>query len=240
MNALKIKLKIKLEPSGFTIVELLIATLVFALMIVVMTASILGITNDFFKGTTTADTQNTARNIVNDITEAVQYNAGGVLPVTTAADGTQGYCIGNDTLYSYLLGYEVNTNLSNANTSWTVLQSPHGLVESQNTQCSNPATTNLKAQTLTTTAGLASGSKELLSNNMRLLSFGITPVGTCGFSLGQSCLYKISIAVIAGNTAQLTPTPPPLPNSNTVCNLGNGSEFCAWEQLTTIVQKRVQ
>jgi prepilin-type N-terminal cleavage/methylation domain-containing protein len=227
------------EDSGFTLIELLIATTVFTLMLVVITVSVISISNNFYKGITIANTQTTARNIVNNLTQSIQDNGGGIVPISSITDPvthitTAGFCIGTISRYSYLFGYEVKQGVSTANS--TTLQAPYGLVEDN---MGGTCTSSTNAQNLGATApALTATSRELLGANTRLVNFP-TPslVGTSCLTTSDQCLYKVSAKVIYGDTDQLSPG---APGPNTVCNLQAGAQFCAFSSLTTFVQKRVQ
>jgi len=76
-----IKLK---QQKGFTILELLIATLVLSILLVLCATAIVTVGRIFYKGNTENKVQQTARNVVNDIAQSVQF---GVLPDTSIVKG---------------------------------------------------------------------------------------------------------------------------------------------------------
>jgi prepilin-type N-terminal cleavage/methylation domain-containing protein len=217
-----------ISDKGFTIVELLIATLIFSVVLVVLTTSFISISNNFYKGVTAANVQNTARNVANDIVQAIQNNSG---PITSGVpnNGSLDYCIGG-VRYSYLLGYELKKGLSMANDITN--QSPYGLVtDAASTYCDNnsPAL-DLKAASVPPV-------RELLTENTRLLSFTINPIGSCDGANSNLCLYSVNVVVIYGDNDLLTAAPY---DANTICQSGSGSQSCAWTQLSTFAYKRVQ
>lgn len=89
------------NQQGFTIVELLIATLVFSVVLLVVTIGIIQITRVYYKGITESNTQNTARTLMDTITQGIQFSGGNV--TTTSGAGTKAFCIGNQQ-FSYKTG----------------------------------------------------------------------------------------------------------------------------------------
>src|SRR5438105_2859585 len=62
------------SSSGFTIVELLIATTVFSIVLIVFLATFLRISELFYKGVSLSNTQETARTVLQDITDDLQFS----------------------------------------------------------------------------------------------------------------------------------------------------------------------
>ena len=94
--------KSKLQ-KGFTIVELLIATSVFSILLVILLTSLLRISQMFYKGVNMSRTQETARNVLQYITDDLQFYK--QPPVI----GSNYFCIGNHR-YAYQLGNQVGTS----------------------------------------------------------------------------------------------------------------------------------
>src|SRR6266702_6725818 len=119
--------------AGFTVIELLIATAIFSLVLLLITVGIMQITRVYYKGITETNTQNTARAIVDDIAQAIQF--GGPANIQKTVGTTPGtsyaFCIGNQ-LYSYILGYQVVDAKSAG------AQAYHGLVVSSAAGCGGP------------------------------------------------------------------------------------------------------
>jgi prepilin-type N-terminal cleavage/methylation domain-containing protein len=84
------------KQKGFTLVELLIATTVFAIIMLISTYGFLWINHYYTKGIAMARTQDAARNILADVSGQIQLTSGEVPP---PAPGR--VCIGNkDYVYS--------------------------------------------------------------------------------------------------------------------------------------------
>src|SRR6476646_3013103 len=79
------------NQKGFTIVALLVATAVFSLVLVVFLTAFLRIGQLFYKGVTMANTQEAARNVVQDISDDLQFYQ---QSPTVGPPGTTYFCIG--------------------------------------------------------------------------------------------------------------------------------------------------
>jgi len=213
------------HQDGFTIVELMIATAVFSVILIVVTQTLVYITNSYYEGVMQQNTQNVTRNIVNTIGEDIQFNDAIPYTAKIANDNTTlGYCIGT-ILYSYLKGQEVENS-----PNFSQDQAYHGLVELNSQVCSSQK----QAQTLSGYYGnnLTPGSTELLGQNMRLADFSINSIGN---NSTGNLLYQIYAKVVYGDTDLLTN--PTLPNA--ACIGGDSTQFCYTTDLSTVVQVRV-
>lgn len=198
------------NQGGFTIVELLIASLVFSVVLLAVTIGIIQISRVYYKGITESTTQNTTRSIVDTVSQAIQFNGGAVSTTLNPAPGTwSSFCIGNQQ-FSYRLGYQLVSGTPNANqTNKAFLQTP-----SAGCAGNPPAATN---------------GRELLGDKMRLSKLSVTSAG--------GNLYKVSVKVIYGDDDLLDN---PTTTNATCKNQRAGSQFCSVSELTTTVVKRVQ
>jgi prepilin-type N-terminal cleavage/methylation domain-containing protein len=205
------------QESGFTLIELMIATAVFAVILVLVTVAILQITRVYYKGVTESNTQNTARSIIDDISQAIQFSGG---QVTATPGNTPGssyvFCVGQQQ-FAYVLGYQVVNSPDSG-----LAQGYHGLVQNTVSNCPSSSAPNLRS-----TQNVPG--RELLDQNMRLSKLSITNAG--------GSLWKVDVKVTYGDDDLLNnPTGP-----DTVCkSVTSGTQFCAQSELTTTVQKRVQ
>jgi prepilin-type N-terminal cleavage/methylation domain-containing protein len=204
----------KTGSKGFTIVELLVATAVFGVVLLVVTVAILQFSRVYYKGVTERQTQDTTRSIVDGIAQSIQFNGGGV--TTTVASPSVGasyaFCVGN-TQYSYAVG----TQMSDTPTSG---QRYHALVSREVSGCNGLAAQNMNMATVV--------GRELLIPRMRLSKMQVT-------SLGGN-LYRVSVRVVFGDNDLLNnPT-----GANAACKGGQGSQFCAVSDISTVVTKRIQ
>ena len=176
------------NQQGFTIVELMIATAIFSIVLLILTFGVLQITNSYYRGVTESNTQNTARNIINAVSQSIQFGGDSFASAGTPNAGAV-YCIGSQR-YSYITGKELEDNPKNSD------QVTHVLVVDNPSGCS------------ANNSGLNSGGQELLGQNMRLAAFTVAQVGT-------SSLYKIDVRVLYGDVDLLTATTGPSATCNT-------------------------
>lgn len=95
------------NKTGFTIIELLIATAVFSIVLLVFVSAFLRISELFYKGVNLANTQETARNMIQNISNDIQFYR---LPPQNYP--TLGYfCVGNNR-YTYKLGTQYSPGSS--------------------------------------------------------------------------------------------------------------------------------
>lgn len=92
-------MKLARNHKGFTFVELLIASAIFSLVLILITTGVIRIGNQYYKVVLQARTQSVARSIVDELTRGVQMS--GVEP-TLPVLGDNGFCI-NDVQYRYVL-----------------------------------------------------------------------------------------------------------------------------------------
>lgn len=180
------KVQKKCEPSldakqtGFTIIELLIATLVFSTILLILSSGLIQIGRQYYKGITTSRTQQVTRNVIDDISRNIQFS-GDKTPITVHGAGTFYFCI-NNYRYTYKLNTKLVANSSN-----------HVFVRDIYPACDAPAN-------LADISSL-SGASELLAANMRLANLVISPP--------SGSLYTVTIRVASGDDDLLdlsTPT----------------------------------
>ena len=209
------------RQQGFTILELLVATAVFSMVLLVITAGILQVTRVYYKGVTESNTQNIARSVIDVISQSIQFGGGDVIP-TTAGTATpsapRAFCVGNKR-YTYALGWQVvDSNTPNA----TQNQSHHALVLDDEAGCSASAPNDIDQAAI--------DGRELLGPNMRLSKLTVESAGPN--------LYKVVVRVVYGDNDLLKS--PPTSDSTTCINERSGTQFCAISELSTVVAKRVQ
>lgn len=214
--------RFKRPEQGFTILELLVATIVFSVVLLLVTAGIMQITRVYYKGVTETNTQNTARTIVDTISQAIQFSGGDVTVTNPAAvAGTDyAFCVGNEQ-FSYRLGWQVeNTHSIPTNQTW------HALVQNSASGSGADCSSATSAQTLT--AESVSG-RDLVNQHMRLSNLRVV-------SLGNN-MYRVQVRVVYGDNDLLNnPTA-----TNATCKGEQaGSQFCSVSELSTIVVKRVE
>jgi prepilin-type N-terminal cleavage/methylation domain-containing protein len=205
---------IKKRQAGFTIIELLIATAVFSVILLVCAFALLQIGRTYYKGVTSTKVQETARSIMDDISRGIQFSGDPIAPTSSNPPQTYMFCVGSQR-------YSVKTNQQVIDTSPDSArhQGYHALVIDTVAGCnSGSGSQNLDAQTVS--------GRELVSPNMRLAKLTVTDVGA-------NNLYQINIRVVYGDDEVLDDT-------FTNCRSERaGTQFCAVSELTTTVQKRL-
>lgn len=213
------------RKSGFTIIELMVATVVFSIVLLLVTTGILQISRVYYKGLTESTTQNTARNVIDTITQAIQFS-GTEVTVTPGSDpGTDyAFCVGNKQ-YSYRLGTQVMDNPSGSDQAW------HALVErTMNGACNGAEPQSLGNQNVV--------GRDLVGKRMRLAKLAVE-------DLGQS-RYRVTVRVVYGDADLLrSPSSPSgttgaMQPDATCQSVRAGTQFCASSEFSTVVVKRVQ
>ncbi len=213
------------KQRGFTILELLIASSVFAVIMLIVAVGVIRFTNDYYGGVTDSKTQSAARSIMAAISQSIQF--GGNVTQLAGPGGVAGLCVDN-TLYAYNVGWQV----IDSSPSVSNHQGYHGLVVTMGNDCSGgvPAAISNTLQA-PGTPGLPAGARELLGQHMRLSVLGVTSYGD---------LFTIHIRVIYGDDDLLSPTLPAVPDwASENCASQAGSQFCSISDLTTTVQRRL-
>lgn len=206
--------------GGFTVLELLIATLVFSVILLVITAGVMSFTRQYYKGIVASKTQSTARAIMGEITQSLQF--GRTITVFPTTSGKDGFCIDNK-LFSYVTGQQVETSPVSAKH-----QGYHGLVvDSSGGTCSSASAALLSVPNSAALPKPAT-QRELLSDHMRIGQLSVTSP-TPG-------LYEVKLRVIYGDDDLLSSTA----WATARCKGNTGSQFCSVSELTTTVQKRLQ
>ncbi len=226
--------------EGFTLVELMIATAVFATVLLVCTAGMLQIGRTYSKGITSTRTQEAARAVVDELSQAIQFGPGRPAELTDNGP-SNGYCAGGRR-FSFIPDRQLTESISDP-----TRQSRNVLV--MDTIGSASCTSGLRAVDVTGTPlvnpspGPLNDPRELLSTRMRVVTLSVTQVPP-GDPLSD--LYEVKVRVVTGDDELLEDvlkadgTPGTDGVRDTCRNQGPGSQFCAASELTTVVQKRVR
>lgn len=201
------------SQSGFTIIELMIATMVFGVVLLLITTATLQITKVYYRGITEAKTQYTARSIVDLISQGIQFS-GGAVTETTPSGNT--FCVANQQ-YTYVLRKQLVDQSPTSN------QTFHALVVRDQSNCPSAAGTTMNV------ADIGNDKRELIEPKMRLSRMEITSV--------TANAYRVTVKVVYGDDDILNN-----PNAaNASCkSLNVGAQFCAVSELSTIVTRRVE
>lgn len=217
------------KQTGFTVVELMIATVVFSSVLLLVTFGLIQVTRIYYKGITTSRTQQTARAIMDEISQAIQFSGEAVaLPVSVENLGGSGvthsyFCTGSSR-YTFIQGKKLvdSSTPSEANN-----ETSHALVRDERLtgSCSEP--TDSLYDNLNLNGYEGSFPTELLAPNMRLSNLEITNP--------SPDLYRIDLRIAYGDSDLLNdPT-----GTDATCKSSTGGQFCAVSHLVTTVQRRV-
>ncbi len=238
----------KNKQGGFTIVELMIAISVLAVILLVVTLGIIQISKTYYKGIIQSTTQQTARTILDDVTQSIQYDSvrnltePGIAPIgILLSDGSsykpQSYCIGQTTRYSYVLGYQLSAT-KDAATTGDLNYSRHALWKDGYSSGCAPVNLSTAVPPSGAPFGNNGGGHELLGQNMRLTRFTIKPVSVNGKD--SDTLYKVSITVMYGDDDLFDKSSGSMEGWKCTSSAGVfATAFCAKSELTTVVGKRL-
>ncbi|QQS20359.1 prepilin-type N-terminal cleavage/methylation domain-containing protein [Candidatus Saccharibacteria bacterium] len=210
---------VRRHSGGFTIVELMIATMVFSVILTVVTMGVISFSNRYYKGVHTSATQSAARSIMDTITQSIQFGSATVTP----SGSNNFFCAGGSVFLFDTNGVMFNN---------TPGQRGVYVTPKTGDACVDQAVT---------------GGRQLLGNRMRVASISVAPLGgvpnmyqvsvvvaygddtvLCAPSLPQQCQETASY------------TAPSFINlPDITCKPGNGNQYCAVSRLKASVQKRV-
>jgi prepilin-type N-terminal cleavage/methylation domain-containing protein len=215
------------RQSGFTIIELLIATTVFSIVLLTIAAAIVQIGRIYIKGVTNTSTQQAARSLASDVADALRFEGNGV-PVLKGADGSpQAWCIGQRQ-YSFQRVQQVDGG-------------KHGVLARTLTSGNCSALDPEDVSGVTAVAG-----RELLGDKMRVSFFDVKQLSIKLYSIDVRVVYgdddllcggafscDSATALTAGQIASI-------PGAALRCkDLQSGTQFCAVAELRTTVERRL-
>lgn len=218
------RFKLSGKAGGFTIVELMIATAIFGVIMLIIAVGVVRFTHDYYKGVVSANTQATTRSIMSQITQSLQFGTSFSATDSTTTPGSAGFCMGS-VEFSYAEGQEITPT-----GSLGAHQTRHGLLQRSGISACSSA---VKTDDVLGTVALAASQRELLAPHMRISAFDITQL--------SGNVYRVHLRVIYGDDDLLSPkvTPGTTDFSNENCSGVIGSQWCAVSDLTTTVDKRL-
>ncbi|MEM6998013.1 MAG: prepilin-type N-terminal cleavage/methylation domain-containing protein [Patescibacteria group bacterium] len=227
---------VKIQQRGFTVIELMIATATFSVVLIVVLSALLAIGRLYYKGTTEARVQEVTRGALDRVTRSVQFSGvpieSGTLSSTNPAYSLASYYCFGGVWYVYSPGKQLRLD---AVTDPSV-ESSYGIHVQRTSDCSSSSEpTDLNA------------AEELLGQDMHLVHFNI---------LEDSGLVEASMRVAFGGDAATSGDLSEIFGYNSAIDNGNGytdpaeiercatnvsgSEFCAVSTLSSLVYRKVQ
>lgn len=249
-------MKKTIKQNGFTIIELLIATVVLAFIVLMTTEIITGIGKLYYKAIAQSRLQDNVRSLTDEVSQKLKF--GGKIggsgfqtlsgsPVTLlGTNDMQAYCIG-DTRYFFVTGIQVDAQ--NGGQLYHVLWRDHNPDPPNcDTYIDGSSTISLTDNMLDVKDSVNSGT-ELIGPRSRLVNFSLKQDSS-------SSVYSLDIKIAYGDddllcdtsvaaTCSTTYTPPALgvvPNyvnlftsKNLSCKGNVGDQYCAVSELNTSV-----
>lgn len=223
------------RQAGFTIIELMIATLVFSFILIVITVGVMAFTNSYYKGVNSSTTQTATQAIIDDITQAIQFGGAGTVGLgSLPSAGTDGVFCAGSKLFIFSSGVEYDGSApGNGNWGLYMMNNPN------TASCSKPST--------------PSGGSELLGPSMRLADFSLVQQDASS----PTSPWKVNIRVAYGDADLLCSTS--LNGNPGGCNPGSanfpankkfidgqmqcrnqtGSQFCSVAVISAVAQQRL-
>lgn len=213
------------NSQGFTIIELLIASTVFSVVLLLVLQGVMHIGRLYYKGLSAARTQALGRRLSDEFTQALQFGGSGVQAdalVSPPSGGSSAiFCVGS---YRYKVTF--NRQLD-----------PVATGSRQSTQVLLRQVRN--DVTVCSTTDPFDAPTELMDKGMRIVKMQILPVAS------RSGLYTVSLRIIAGDDDLLNYSNPaaadqPAIYQTATCRDSSvGGQFCADSSLSSTVERRV-
>jgi prepilin-type N-terminal cleavage/methylation domain-containing protein len=221
------------QQKGFTIIELMIATSVFATILLMVSVMIIGISRLYYKGINQSRVQAATRQIAEQVSQSLQYTGGVWVPGTskpfTTVNGgvtqsitAEAYCMGN-IRYSFVRGVQSGDGPG---------ESRHALWRDTNDDdltCEPVDLTNPNIKSISPEG------QEMIMRGGRVTELKID---------GAASPFIITVAVAYGddttdNDGPLELAVPPAPPEDARCRGGNATQFCATAKLKTAAVRRL-
>ncbi|MEO5627688.1 MAG: prepilin-type N-terminal cleavage/methylation domain-containing protein [Candidatus Saccharimonadales bacterium] len=221
------------NQKGFTILELLIATMVFSVIFLGVTTALIQLSKLYYKGVVSGRTQELTQGATDQLAQQLQFSDASFSkagPTTFTVSGTplqfSAVCIGN-TRYSYAINTQVNDTIADKTYDSAKSRLRHALWRDTMPTGGLCAPADLSA---ISPSSATNKGEEVLGKNMRLSDFAVD----CN-DLTNIC--KISIGIIYGDNDLLEYNASGLPVK---CQTIIGNQWCATTKFTTTVLRRVR
>lgn len=226
------------RQHGFTIIEFMVATTVFSVILLSVSAAVLQMNRMYQRSINQSRTQAVTSNLIDTVAQAVRFSTGQVITFEqgTAQDRSYSLCVGNRQ-FIYTLGRRINDDQPYSVEGTTTKQAV--MTRAKPADCS----TYERIRDSTPTGS----PKELLAYNMRLSNLEVVSTGN---------MFRITARVVYGDDDLLCDPSIDNGNSCTVdttylttdqikasrqlqCKPTIGSEFCAMSELSSTVYRRL-
>lgn len=233
------------QQRGFTIMELLIATAILSVILLLITTMMISIGNLYYKGINGARVQDAVRNITDGISHDLQLTNQHV--VSSAGTSSAGaaeiaYCVA-DVRYTVSIGHQITSGAA------TGTQVKHVLWRDTLTSNGACAPVDLNQAAPNAAAPLnGTNGAELIPVNSRLTNFNVTTLtafpGTYNISVGvaygdDDLICSTDVALSCTLDGPMTLTDYYNPANHFLCKGKKGGQFCATAALNTTVVQRI-
>ncbi len=210
------------SQQGFTVLELMIATIISALLLMAGTAALVQVGRMFYRGVTMAHTQEVARTIIDEVSRPIQFSGVTPIPVTGTPSGADSgvFCVGTQR-YTYQLKQQVGTGSGHVK---------HALWRDRKA-ASQPCTPVDLSLDQPTVEG-----QDLVSAHMRLMKFTAVPLDP---SNPARSMWEVSVKVAYGDDDGTQDVFNNIDDPDTIACRGTfiGAQFCAVSGLNTAVTR---
>ncbi len=212
--------KQSVSQSGFTIMELMIATTIFSVILLLCTFGMMKIGRTYYKGIISSRTQSAARAVSDSIVQAIQLegelkNPPSTIPPQPNLADSGSFCVGSRR-FTYTFGTKVSDTTPGVRSD---------------------IVTSVGCPDIATQAFNTQNYQELLGPGMRLLQLKIEDTGggeqrvTVRVAYGDDDLLVDDAGKKMDETGLLV--------WQAHCKGGTGDEFCAMSELVTYAKKRI-
>lgn len=209
-------MKFSRSEQGFTILELMLATTAFSIVLVMVLGSFLQIGRMYYRGVSISKTEEASRTIVDDIGRALQFSRNSVNPIDLSGTSIGVICFG-DLRYSFAPNKRLNT------TSTPLAASESSRVIFRDTG----ASTCTEA-----ISGASIKGSEMLEDNMRLNYIKVAEVGSTG-------LWRIDLSLAYGEDDVFESTGGVVDYTKCRSSTSSGTQFCGVSNVTTYINRRL-
>lgn len=229
------------QQRGFTIIELMIATVVFSVVLLVLTMGLMQIGRTYSKGLNMARTQEVARSVADDIVQTIQFSGGTIIPTNgTMNNGiVRGACVGTRR-YSFSPTRQL-----------TATSHHRFVVDTVTGGCATGPGGTVARSDGTVGTGmigpLSGGGQELLGERMRVVNFSVIP------SVTNPSIFNVVVRIAFGDDDLLcSPAIAGDCNANGVSpaiaagatdlqckSFRGGTQYCAVSEIATTVVRRL-
>ncbi|HVX47983.1 MAG TPA: prepilin-type N-terminal cleavage/methylation domain-containing protein [Candidatus Saccharimonadales bacterium] len=244
-------MRIKRSETGFTIIELMIATAVLSTILVMVTVLMVNIGSLYYKGINQSRVQDDVRTITNDVIANIKLNDKAPIgPVgVPGVAGESAYCVGT-VRYFYILGVQIgNPPVGGGITPRQILWRDNNPIPgSCPTQIdpTNPSSPQVSLNNANlVSADAVNQGKEMITSSSRLTQFNMTtssdslPTVTVGVAYGDNDLLCNPSAVPGSCDTPNAMLSLSNYTGDVRCKRFNGHQYCSTAHTSASAEKRV-